>query len=538
MAEQRHTDDSIHEQGGAGRMLKRRGILAAAGAVVAGIVAKQASEPVAAAYTLMGDTSNISTTVTTISGNVGGGAVLRVANNVTTGFLGNSDGVQGYASFNGGANAGVRGVSPDSVGVSGIIPMGAPSNTQGVSGFNGSSGTNAVGVIGQSTGPGFGVFGASSGGTGVFGISTNSPGVPARADTGVMGVSTTGGTGGYFTSGSGNGVYGTTSGTGPVAGVLGTTAATLLSDQRAGTAGMSNVTGVPGVYGHATVGNTHGVIGSGANSGAGVFGINSNVVGIGVQGFNDFGPAVQGNTSAGTGVRGIATTGTGVYGYSSGGNGVYGFANAAGATTIVAGLYGTSNTTYGIIGNTTAAGYSGLTAITGTAGVAALAATSTVSNAYAAYFQGTTVVEGNFFVVSGAKSAAIPHTDGSYRAVYCVESPESWFEDFGEGKVVNGKADVHLDPDFGAIVHTDVYHVFLTPQGDTNGLHVTSRSAGGFTVQEHKGGTSSLTFSWRVVAKRKDIVGKRLAKVDLPKINTPDPNKLPKPPEALLPKKP
>src|SRR5690348_3627411 len=39
-------DEGINEQ--AGKVLKRRGILAAAGAVVAGIVAKQVSEPVAA----------------------------------------------------------------------------------------------------------------------------------------------------------------------------------------------------------------------------------------------------------------------------------------------------------------------------------------------------------------------------------------------------------------------------------------------------------------------------------------------------------
>ena len=38
--------------------LKRRGILAAAGAVVAGIVAKQAAEPVSAAFNLQADADN------------------------------------------------------------------------------------------------------------------------------------------------------------------------------------------------------------------------------------------------------------------------------------------------------------------------------------------------------------------------------------------------------------------------------------------------------------------------------------------------
>src|SRR5258707_232849 len=42
-------DEHTGEQGSVGKQLKRRGILAAAGAVVAGIVAKQASESVGAA---------------------------------------------------------------------------------------------------------------------------------------------------------------------------------------------------------------------------------------------------------------------------------------------------------------------------------------------------------------------------------------------------------------------------------------------------------------------------------------------------------
>jgi len=36
-------------------------------------------------------------------------------------------------------------------------------------------------------------------------------------------------------------------------------------------------------------------------------------------------------------------------------------------------------------------------------------------------------------------------------------------------------------------------------------------------------------FAYRVVAKRADITGERRAKFDLPKINHPDPDKLPNP---------
>ena len=63
-------------------------------------------------------------------------------------------------------------------------------------------------------------------------------------------------------------------------------------------------------------------------------------------------------------------------------------------------------------------------------------------------------------VVGGAKSAAVPHPDGTHRRLYCVESPESWFEDFGKGQLDCGEADVAIDPTFAAVVDLDDYHVF------------------------------------------------------------------------------
>src|SRR5205823_1280891 len=117
---------------------------------------------------------------------------------------------------------------------------------------------------------------------------------------------------------------------------------------------------------------------------------------------------------------------------------------------------------------------------------------------------------------------------GQHRLVYCTESPESWFEDFGKGTLVNGKAEVKLDPVFVQIAHTDDYHVFLTAYDGVGGLRAARRTAGGFAVEEI-GGASGGAFSYRVVARRADIKGERLAKFDLPKINIPDESKLPKP---------
>jgi hypothetical protein len=152
---------------------------------------------------------------------------------------------------------------------------------------------------------------------------------------------------------------------------------------------------------------------TGANN-SGVHGRNDTLNGIGSTGV----------ATNGTGVYGQSGSGSGVGGYSNGGNAVYGFANAAGSTSIVAGVFGDSTTTYGLIGRTTAAGYSSLTAITSTAGVAALAATATVNTAYAAYFQGSTVVQGDF-AVTGIKNAAVKDASGQHRLVYSLESPEA-----------------------------------------------------------------------------------------------------------------
>ncbi len=126
--------------------------------------------------------------------------------------------------------------------------------------------------------------------------------------------------------------------------------------------------------------------------------------------------------------------------------------------------------------------------------------------AQAAVFVGSVQVQGNLTITgSFPKSAAVPHPDGSHRRLYCQEAPEPWFEDFGSGQLVQGRATIQLDPDFAAVVHGESYHVFLTPTADCNGLYVSQRTPQGFTVQELRGGTSSLAFSYRLVAKRRDL---------------------------------
>lgn len=117
-----------------------------------------------------------------------------------------------------------------------------------------------------------------------------------------------------------------------------------------------------------------------------------------------------------------------------------------------------------------------------------------------------------------AKSAVVHFAGGSHRRLYCLESPESWFEDFGVGQLVNGQAQVQLDPNFASVVNTDPYHVFLTEYEDNNALFVTNRTSTGFGVRAKASMTASGTFSYRVVAKRKDIATARLVTLPLEKM--------------------
>ena len=221
----------------------------------------------------------------------------------------------------------------------------------------------------------------------------------------------------------------------------------------------------------------------------------------GVQGYatgaNNAGLFGRNNDTGGIGVAGAAPSGTGVFGESVNGFGVGGKATA------------TSGAGMGVRGEGPAAGVYGTSIGYGVWGVAGQ------TGAYAGVFSGPVFINGSYTAL-GAKSAAVPHPDGSHRRLYCMEAPESYFEDVGRGQLANGHAQVQLDPDFAAVVRTDSYEVFLTPRGDCRGLYVTNPTAAGFEVRELQGGTSTLAFSYRIMAHRKDIPGPRFERVTIP----------------------
>jgi hypothetical protein len=115
------------------------------------------------------------------------------------------------------------------------------------------------------------------------------------------------------------------------------------------------------------------------------------------------------------------------------------------------------------------------------------------------------------------KSAVVPFPDGTQRLLYCMESPEVWFEDFGAARLKRGRAVVKIDADFAKVIKRGDYRVFPAPEGDCHGLYVRRKSAMSFEVRELMGGKSSITFSYRIVGRRKDIKGhRRFAKIDMP----------------------
>lgn len=256
-----------------------------------------------------------------------------------------------------------------------------------------------------------------------------------------------------------------------------------------------------GIYAEASAPNAAAVQGwTYSGTAAGVRGNSNSPNGVGVHGMNAAGgTAVLAEIPAASSVNAIAMYALNYSTYTGGGPGAGGFA-----------IYGLSARGHGLVGATAAAG-----------AAAVVGATNGVAGAYAAAFYGPVIVSGNFTVVGGAKSAAVPHPDGSHRRMYCLESPESWFEDFGRGTLACGEALVLLDPDFVAVVNAADYHVFLTAYDSDAYLNVLDRSATGFRVRASEGVEG--VFSWRVVAKRKDIAGPRFEPVEIPKEPPPPP---------------
>ncbi|HLP50523.1 MAG TPA: hypothetical protein VK154_06530, partial [Chitinophagales bacterium] len=264
------------------------------------------------------------------------------------------------------------------------------------------------------------------------------------------------------------------------------------------------------------------------NLGYGVYGANLNPTGTGVLGI---GNNVQSFTVVSGGAGGAFFSNlTGVYGYASNnqGYGVYGKAINAGSA-------------YGVVGN--ANNVQGAAPPQGAGGaffgfnygVSALQ-TNEAPNTQtgAGYFisgnnngvaSSTTMVESwsqtntHYKIWQsdvGAVSTSVRDLNGNPATLHAIETPEFYFQDYGQAQLVNGRAHVTIDPVLAKNVTINEKHplrVFVQLEGDCKGVFVTNKTATGFDVVELGGGTSNTTFQWNITCNVADaMVGNRLSK--------------------------
>ena len=118
---------------------------------------------------------------------------------------------------------------------------------------------------------------------------------------------------------------------------------------------------------------------------------------------------------------------------------------------------------------------------------------------------GTVIASGS--ITGSSSPLAVTRGAGGARYVaYGARTSSPTIEDVGFGTLENGYAAVRLDPAFASTVDPRApYAVFLSPEGDNNGLYVTAKTAGSFVVREARGGRSTLPFSYRIVARPLDM---------------------------------
>ncbi len=78
---------------------------------------------------------------------------------------------------------------------------------------------------------------------------------------------------------------------------------------------------------------------------------------------------------------------------------------------------------------------------------------------------------GNGLLSTSTKSTMVKDDKGDYRIMYCNESPEVKFEDYGEAQLVNGKAHITLDPVLAKNISINDKHpmqAFVQLEGDCN----------------------------------------------------------------------
>jgi hypothetical protein len=235
------------------------------------------------------------------------------------------------------------------------------------------------------------------------------------------------------------------------------------------------------------------------SNGGEFFNVNANGTGLYAAGNNVGGTYLT--TGGGAALNGLST---GLFANSTkatGGNGVIGRSNTNSIITLTAGagvngisnLYGISGISVDVTNVLRAGGYFDTGNGQSFAYVGARTAVGTARK-----------IEGN-----GTVNTTVKDLNDNLVVLSCPEAPENLFQDYGTGKLVNGKAHILIDPIFAKNIVVSEKHpikVFIQLEGDCKGVYVANKSQHGFDVVELAGGTSNTAFSWSIVANRADEV--------------------------------
>jgi len=348
--------------------------------------------------------------------------------------------------------------------------------SDGLDAFTSSAVNGSAGLFGYSFGTSgsiYGVYGQTDSPGGIGAVGVNNAAAGSGLGSGVYGITNQGGNGATQVAGTWGLNYNTAplSGCG-IGGYIGASPGSAFN--KAGVSGTSN---------------------SSISGGLGVIGSCDNATGIGVQG--------QSNGATGDGVYGVASSATGF--------GLEGFnSNASGTGIIASGNNVTGNYLGGGSGGAFTGSTTGIFAYN-TSGnpsgsIYALNAVPSIGT-YISYWNGTyykTIATG-----AATNSCSVPDLNGQYVVMHAPETPECYFEDYGQGKLINGKAHINLDPVFAKNVRINEKHplrVFVQLEGDCNGVYVTNKTENGFDVIELNNGVSSISFQWHVICNMRDAV--------------------------------
>jgi hypothetical protein len=370
--------------------------------------------------------------------------------------------------------------------------------------------TNGSEAVYAASDSGYGVRGGSTTGVGVFGATIK----PPIGGIGVLGSAGNGFSNSYTQSLGYDyaGVWADTNGTGS----SGTAVALMATADNANAAILANnssdayalsVTNIGGSASSFTAGGEgdaldahsdiagNGVYATTAGSGSGVYGVTE-----------DLASGFAGVMGVGSSTSGVSTfnLAAGVWGDTS-------LSSNNRADTFISGVLGTAdNSEAGTFVNNSASYPTIYTENMSSGGSTGLFKTFMAKSA-----AGTCGIGGGSMSCTGPIKSLVTAADGAKTVeTYGVQSSENWMEDAGSGTIERGVGVVQIDPSFAETISNDAsYHVFITPNGDSKGLYVIAKTPTTFEVRESGGGTSSLSFDYRIMAKRRGFEAQRLVDV-------------------------